>query len=205
MLFPHKVPFEIKALTSRLNKIDKTNKPYILEVVKSVIAAIEGSTFLQSDWRNLETQLIQDDLDTVTCGIYCLLKTAFSIPTQALDYQNLAQELQEIRIPADYIPDLCKTISNYRSTAAMPDHVRMPSVTLPTLASFRWRTDVTISTSVLSKVLECTVLMEMNLSNGRTYTIEVPVSKFHLLRYSVARVLREMEEMQTRSVKSIET
>ena len=36
----------------------------------------------------------------------------------------------------------------------------------------------------------------MTLSSGQIKTFEIPVSSFHSLRYNVAKVLREMEEVE---------
>ncbi|XP_071087895.1 COMM domain-containing protein 5-like isoform X2 [Haliotis cracherodii] len=63
---------------------------------------------------------------------------------------------------------------------------------------------VIFGNSVLNRVLEPTVMMEMTLSNGRIHTFEVPVSKFHELRYNVAYVLKEMEDLEKRSILKIQ-
>ena len=69
-------------------------------------------------------------------------------------------------------------------------------VRAPSLASFRWRVDVAIATDALAKVYKPTILAEMTLSDGRIKTFEIPVEQFHYLRYSVAKVLRNMEEVE---------
>jgi len=73
-------------------------------------------------------------------------------------------------------------------------------VRLPQLETFRWRVDVTISNSSLHRVLEPSILMEMTLSDGSIKTFEVAVSQFHELRYSVAYVLKEMEDLEKRNI-----
>jgi hypothetical protein len=70
----------------------------------------------------------------------------------------------------------------------------------PTLARLRWRVDVAISTSALSRVLRPTVLMELTLSDGRVHAFEVPLSQFHELRYSVAAVLKDMDGINQKSI-----
>nr|XP_006812710.1 PREDICTED: COMM domain-containing protein 5-like [Saccoglossus kowalevskii] len=83
--------------------------------------------------------------------------------------------------------------------AAISNRTRLPS-----LQRFRWRVDVAISTSVLNRVLEPSVMMEMTLSDGTIHNFEVPVSKFHELRYNVASVIKEMEDLEKRSILKIQ-
>ena len=70
----------------------------------------------------------------------------------------------------------------------------------PTLAQLRWRVDVAISTSSLSRVLRPTVLLQMTLSDGTIHLFEMPISQFHELRYSVAAVLKDMENINQKSI-----
>lgn len=78
--------------------------------------------------------------------------------------------------------------------------------------------------SVLNRVLEPSILLEMTLSDGSIKTFEVgvwssnspwcgmwwpvslqvPVSRFHELRYNVAFVLKEMEDLEKRSILKLE-
>mmetsp|Transcript_19442 Transcript_19442/g.23257 ORF Transcript_19442/g.23257 Transcript_19442/m.23257 type:complete len:115 (+) Transcript_19442:229-573(+) len=67
------------------------------------------------------------------------------------------------------------------------------AVGLPHLEDLRWRVEVTLSSSTVSRVLRPTVLMRMKLSDGRIHLVELPVDKFHELRHAVARSLHEME------------
>jgi hypothetical protein len=54
--------------------------------------------------------------------------------------------------------------------------------------------------SVLSRVLEPSILFDMTLSNGEKKTFEVSISKFHQVRYSVASVLKEMGLMEKKKL-----
>eukprot|EP00659_Diplonema_papillatum_P006938 gene6938-10667_t len=62
---------------------------------------------------------------------------------------------------------------------------------LPTLASARWRVDVTITTSIMQKVFTPVVLLRLELSNGEIKTFEVSQAQLHLLRYSLAKMLKD--------------
>ncbi|GIX68885.1 COMM domain-containing protein 5 [Caerostris extrusa] len=71
---------------------------------------------------------------------------------------------------------------------------------LPKLSNFGWRIDVAISTSTLNRVLEPAIVMEIRLSNGRKETFEVHPSQFHRLRFAVATLLKEMENLEMKSI-----
>lgn len=56
--------------------------------------------------------------------------------------------------------------------------------------------DVAISSSSLLRVFRPCILMQVALSDGRIKTFDVPVDQFHQLRYNVAKVLRDMQELE---------
>ena len=70
----------------------------------------------------------------------------------------------------------------------------------PSLAQLRWRVDVAISTSSLSRVLRPTVMLQMTLTDGKIHQFEVPLSQFHELRYNVAIVLKDMDNINQKSI-----
>ncbi len=69
---------------------------------------------------------------------------------------------------------------------------------LPTLKYVSWRVDASISTSSLSRTLEPTIFMQMHLSNGQKISFEMSINSFHLLRFNVAFVLKEIEDLLNR-------
>ena len=48
-------------------------------------------------------------------------------------------------------------------------------IRLPSLADFKWRVDVAISTSELQRAMKPAVLMQMTLSDGTIQTFEVSI------------------------------
>lgn len=63
-----------------------------------------------------------------------------------------------------------------------------------------WRVDVSISTSSLSKTLEPSVIMELTLSNGQVVSFEIPMGMFHVFRFNVALVIKEMDDILNRQI-----
>jgi hypothetical protein len=63
-----------------------------------------------------------------------------------------------------------------------------------------WRVDVSISTSSLIRTLEPSILIELNLSDGRIVLFETPLNVFHLLRFNIALVLKEMNDLLNKQI-----
>ncbi|XP_061419753.1 COMM domain-containing protein 5 isoform X4 [Lethenteron reissneri] len=57
---------------------------------------------------------------------------------------------------------------------------------------------------VLARALRPSVLMQFSLTDGSTHQFEVPVSKFQELRYNVAQLLKEMSDLEKRSILRIQ-
>ena len=70
----------------------------------------------------------------------------------------------------------------------------------PSLDAFNWRIDVSISTSSLIRSLGPSVLIQVHLSDGSKKSFSMSLSSFHLLRFNVAFVLKEMEDVLKRPI-----
>ncbi|KAG9478440.1 hypothetical protein GDO78_013455 [Eleutherodactylus coqui] len=77
-------------------------------------------------------------------------------------------------------------------------------IRLPTVEDMRWRVDVAISSSSLSRALQPSILMQMKLSNGESHRFEVPVAKFQELRYNIALLLKEMNDLEKKNILKIQ-
>ncbi|KAM3838082.1 COMM domain-containing protein 5-like, partial [Diretmus argenteus] len=113
------------------------------------------------------------------------------------------EDLRELRIPEDFIADFASVVFGNRR-AALEATASQRDPHLPSIEDFRWRVDVTISTSSLARALQPSILMQMKLSDGTSQRFEVPVSKFQELRYNVALILKEMNDLEKRSVLKIQ-
>jgi len=66
----------------------------------------------------------------------------------------------------------------------------------PLLEQFDWRVDVTLSTNSMSKVLKPNILVRMATNDGKTKTFDMSVEKYNELRYNVAKVLKDIEDLE---------
>jgi hypothetical protein len=65
----------------------------------------------------------------------------------------------------------------------------------PSLKAASWRVDVSVSTSSLNRLIEPTVFISLTLSSGHIASFEMSLSAFHLLRFNITLVLKEMEDL----------
>lgn len=73
---------------------------------------------------------------------------------------------------------------------------------LPTVSDCRWRLDVTVSTSALSRSFQPSVLMQLTLSDGTMRTFAVTIEQLHQLRYLLARSLRDLSILDAKREKA---
>ncbi|KAH3759570.1 glutamate receptor 3 [Pelomyxa schiedti] len=131
------------------------------------------------------------EVEALFTGAMGVVRTAVFAKTSV---EHFKLDLAEYKIPNQHIADLAAVYNKSRAVVhegAIANRVRYPA-----LVDLKWRVDVTISTSSMSRSLAPYVLMEMTTSDGRIKTFEVPHDKFHELRYNVARVLKEMQDLE---------
>jgi len=90
-----------------------------------------------------------------------------------------------------------------RRVSTIKEALEATTPTFPKVEDLRWRVDVHISNAVLNKLLKPAVLMQMVMKDGDVHTFEVSPEKFHDLRYNVAKLLREMDRMESRLDKGL--
>lgn len=134
----------------------------------------------------------------VFTGLLYLVRAAVRNKTKLSVIQS---DLTEMNLPPDCVKDFVTAIRSSRFV--LEDAAIDGSPGFPELEDLKWRIDVAISTSSLSRALQPSVLMQMTLSNGQIKTFEVPLDKFHELRYNTAKVLKEMTAVESHPVMRI--
>ncbi|XP_057706615.1 COMM domain-containing protein 5 [Corythoichthys intestinalis] len=196
-----RIPAEIESMSKNLKEVEQE---LFRKLLKAVVNALEGKDCRDTMKTIAENSVIpQEKLSHIVAGMYRLLSEAVRIPQTLLKQEAFKEDLRELRIPEDFITDFCSVVfGNRRAALEAATSQRDPH--LPTLDEFKWRVDVAISTSSLARALQPSVLMNMKLSNGSVHQFEVPTSKFHELRYNVALILKEMNDLEKRSILRIQ-
>ena len=73
----------------------------------------------------------------------------------------------------------------------------------PKLKSMKWRIDITLSTSSLSRVMQPYIMISMILSDGSVKTFEMSIEAFDKLRYNVAKVLKQMRQLESHPIMTV--
>ncbi|NXE19076.1 COMD5 protein, partial [Ardeotis kori] len=179
------------------------------------VNALEGKDCKESVKLIAEsTDLSEEQLAFLISGMYTLLREALRLPLSTFKqevrpyisaYKTLIYFvfLFSLRIPEDFIVDFSSVVFGNRRPASQGTALIQRS-RLPTIQDFKWRVDVAISTSSLARALQPSILMMMKLSDGTAHRFEVPVAKFQELRYNVALILKEMNDLEKRSILKIQ-
>ncbi|NXD54071.1 COMD5 protein, partial [Corvus moneduloides] len=170
------------------------------------VNALEGKDCKESVKLIAESaNLSEEQLAFLISGMYTLLREALRLPLSTFKQEkpNCFVLLFSFRIPEDFVVDFSSVVfGNRRPTSegtALTQRSRLPSI-----RDFKWRVDVAISTSSLARALQPSILMMMKLSDGTAHRFELPVAKFQELRYNVALILKEMNDLEKRSILKIQ-
>ncbi|KAK2176733.1 hypothetical protein NP493_643g01023 [Ridgeia piscesae] len=197
-----RIPDELKRMIKHMKKLDKATLRKCLQVI---VAAFEGREIEPTVYRKLLTDSLDEEtLAVIYTGLFRLLQLALRLPLSSLKQESFKEDLQELNIPDDFIPDITSVVFGSRRPAIDQSIVELRP-RLPKLEGFKWRVDIGISTSVLHRTLQPTLMTQMTLGDGKIHTFEMPVHKFQELRYSVASVLKEMEDLEKRNILKIDT
>ncbi|XP_069603181.1 COMM domain-containing protein 5 [Ranitomeya imitator] len=196
-----RIPPEVEGMARHVKDLDKD---VFRQILKAVVGALEGKDCSESVKAIQETMSVSEEqLSFIISGSYTLLRVAFRASASALKLEVFKEDLKELRIPDDFIEDFANIVYGNRRSV-LEDAAVKQSIRLPTVEDMRWRVDVAISTSSLSRALQPSILMQMKLSNGESHRFEVPVAKFQELRYNVALLLKEMNDLERKNILKIQ-
>lgn len=182
----------------------KTASKYIMkypvnlveQMIRAVVSDVSGDRENAADlFRQLRVETKgMSHLEDVYVGILIIIKASRKLSPNSVKKETLMEDLKELGFCGDVMTLLGTTMCE----GPPKKNFRIPQ--LPTLQSCTWTVDVTISSSSISRILEPVIEMNLTLSDGLVKTFEVPVSRFHTLRYRTATLLKEMEDLEKRSI-----
>lgn len=124
-------------------------------------------------------------------GTYTVIRTIFR---KKIPISTVEKDLSTMNFPPDVIPLFVKVTKQGRIT--MENSLQLAQVSIPHLHRFKWRVDITISSSSVQKIFRPTLLVTLIDTNGCMKTFEMSVQQFHGLRYKVAKALLAMQEVE---------
>jgi hypothetical protein len=108
--------------------------------------------------------------------------------------KTFADDLRKLGLPRTALTTMTTLLATHRQDLVAA--ARAERMVLPSLRGLDWRVDVAITTTQLNKVFKPSVLLQLTTSDDRIETFECSVDKFHQLRYSVARMLAAMQNIE---------
>ncbi|XP_028571406.1 COMM domain-containing protein 5 [Podarcis muralis] len=196
-----RIPAEVEAMARSVRELDKETFRKLLKVTVSALEGKDCKELVKVIAEN--AKLSDEQLAVLISGMYTLLREALRLPTASLKQEVFKEDLQELRIPEDFIVDFTTVVFGNRQPA-LEEAIQKQASKLPRIEDFKWRVDVAISTSSLARALQPSILMQLKLSDGSAHRFEVPAGKFQELRYNVALILKEMNDLEKRSVLKIQ-
>jgi len=187
-------PPEVKRMISLLPKadFDGTVQPLIRMAVDFFLMGSlpEGAWSKENlaEWKVDELQA--KDLFT---GAFCLLRSVVRARTKP---ETVEQDLRDLfndrfrgRVPEELINAFLQAVADCGGKDS-------ECIAGRRLTNMRWRVDVVMTSTALSKVRKPYVLAELHFDDGEVKTLEMSVEKFQDFRYHVARVLKEMNQIE---------
>lgn len=203
-VFPARIPPEVKSLVKATRTMDKAFFRRLIKLALGYLHGGEGAgQEAAMDQLCVLSQATTEEQVMGVCvqytGVVSLLKAVLRLSTVITRQDALVADLTSLGLPGEFAVDVGRVAFG----AARPDIDRQlvaNTPSLPTLAHLSWRVDVTISTSWLSRVLEPLVVVRMETSTGASHIFQIPINKFHLLRFTVASLLHQMGTLQAASI-----
>lgn len=199
--YGHKLPPNIIALKKIANRLDRG---MFQRLVRMAVSQMEGKSLPPQLFISLVTKGIP--LETVNIaysGILRLIQLAYRWNPNSLTKEQFVSDISFLNLSKEMVEDLTSAVYGSRR-AVVEDVLAKSKPRLPTVSEMKWKIDVTISTASLNRVLEPSISVQMTLDNGDVKHFEMTVERFQELRYSAANALREMEELEKKSILKIQ-
>lgn len=180
----------VKGLLKVLTSDPPFGQAKFRKMLEFVINAIATSSLTEET----RTAIAADaDLATVFNGLYDIFVSA--LRGKVRGDTALSSDLAKLGFPPAYYADIVSVYTNRKDQ--LEAAVGSERVTLPCISNVSWRVDVTISTTTLSRVFQPSITLQMTLSDGRIRTFECSVKKFQELRYNIAKVYKDMMDVES--------
>lgn len=196
------LPVNLAALKKIHGKLDR---PAFQKILRLTVSGFEGKPVTQDMLDNLSASSSVDAevIYTTYAGLLKLLQMAIKHSTSSWTKEMFMADIAVLGLPQEYADDLTSAVfGSRRSVLDVAADNKKPR--FPTIVDMKWKIEVGISTTSLNRVLEPVVSMQLTLSDGKVKSFEMSTTKFQELRYNAASVLKEMENLEKRSVFKIQ-
>ncbi|XP_014236607.1 COMM domain-containing protein 5-like [Trichogramma pretiosum] len=144
-------------------------------------------------------EISQAIVDEWYAAILTIVTLHLRSPSITIKPPEFKQCLEELKFSPECIQDIFSVVTGAKRPELMFGlHSRIQF--LPHVVACKWRIDITISSSSMSKVMEPCIIMEWILSNNYTYVFELSVPCFYKLKNTVIESLTELKKLESYKV-----
>jgi hypothetical protein len=171
---------------SESDMISKLNQVLEQEVTSS-LEKIPAKKKKRSELEHIEQAIKNGLFPVVFTGLYFILRSAIR---QRLRYAEFVDQCTRLMMHEPVLKLVTQLYETKKEELIQVSKNR--ACWFNTVINVRWRVDITISTSVITRVFKPVLLLQLELSNGTVRTMEVSLQQFHELRLACATALNEM-------------
>ncbi|XP_076160951.1 COMM domain-containing protein 5 [Ptiloglossa arizonensis] len=185
------------ALGNRTKVLPELKKVFVRPLIQIAVKAInqehiEGGIL---DRISQKYNVPEESVDEYFSVIFTILKVHLGTLPQNIKPAEFKQTLDELKLSSDCIDDLSTVVYGHKRPELVAGLIHRTKF-YAHLISCKWRVDITISSSIINRVLEPHIIMEWTFNNGECQIFELSLSKFHRLRHAVATILVEMQKIE---------
>ena len=195
------VPKEVSAIMNLWKEVSPSEYGAVLQFTMEYLRASFTEEEEEKRW-NKELQgfkLSPEKAGQLFTSLFLILRSAFRTKVPLVE---LKAGLKSLLFPDELAGQLCEIYKN--TLESMCNGFLDRKIKLPTISDCNWRTEVTITSSCMKRVMKPSVFMQFTMSDGTVRQFDIDVEKFHKLRYSVANVLRDMSDLEKAPILKID-
>lgn len=180
-----------------LTKYSKdSSKEICRSLLQLAINTIEEKPIKEGALNKLSSQYVGLDVFELYAIILDIIRATMRYPSGPKKTETLKEKVKDSMFPEEVIEDFMNILCDPKRDAMF--NKLCYNTYNSKLTHLRWRIDITISSSILSRVLEPSICIQMILNDGKVIVFELTMAKFHYLRYSIAMILKEMENLESK-------
>ncbi|XP_015513322.2 COMM domain-containing protein 5 [Neodiprion pinetum] len=191
---------QISCLGSKTKYLAELKKPVIRPLIQLAVKSIQRDHIEEGVLDRIceKYNVTQENIDQWYSAVLKILHTHLRYPSGSVKPAEFKECLQDLKLSPDCIEDL-STVAYGQRRVVLVNELLYITKFYPHIKSCRWRIDINISSSVLSRIMEPSIIMEWTLSSGECKMFELSMAKFHQLRHAVASLLREIQIFERRN------
>ncbi|XP_071855764.1 COMM domain-containing protein 5 [Bombus fervidus] len=185
------------ALGNKIKVLPDLRKIFLRPLIQIAVKAINQEYIEEGilDRISQKYNIPEETVDEYYSVIFTILKIHLGTLSQNIKPAEFKQILEELKLSSECIDDLSIVVYGQKRPELISGLIQKTKF-YPHLIACKWRIDITISSSILNRVLEPHIIMEWTFSNGKRQIFELSLPKFHQLRHAIATILVDMQKVE---------